>query len=94
MEIKAIEESAGVVSMIRWVVRATTYIYGYTIVLVSGYWLYDAIFREVDWWAGLGIIGTAGASKGVSEFVKAIQKKSEVQGEIAETNAIVEDKQI
>jgi len=93
--IKAVEESSGVISMIRWVLRASTYIYGYTVFVVSGYWLYHAITtKNPDWIAGVSIMGTTGLMKGVSEFAKVMQKKEEVKGEIAETNAIVNDKNI
>lgn len=89
METKAIEESPGVVSMMRWVLRAMTYIYGFTVATILGFWLYDAITGEPNWMFGLGVIGATGALKGVTEFAKVFQKHQEVKTEVAEIEAMV-----
>lgn len=86
--IKAVEESPGVVSMIRWVLRAMTYIYGFTVLVILSYWVYDAITGEPNWIFAGTFTGIVGALKGGTEVAKVFQKQQEVKTEIAEMEVL------
>lgn len=84
MNTSNIEESPGVVSMMRWALRAMVYTYIAVVGIITIVWVIKSFIGEPNWIFAGTLIGIVGGLKGLTELFKVKQKEHEVRGEIEE----------